>query len=406
MFKYILIFIISALPLFGQINSNIIGYEYWLNNDYENITVVELENPSDNVNISFSVDVNELTTGLHLLNLRFIDDSSRYSLTQTKFFVKLPGGAANQDSIIKIVGYEYWLNNDFEEKIIVDTEPSEAFNLNLDFDAANLTTGLHIFNLRFIDEAGNYSLTQTKFFVKLPGGIGDTTVRSKIVSYRYWFNNNFNDAISIELTQPLDTLNLLRDIAVPPLGGQTVRITVQFLDENNNWSLHYSNTFANPNVVYNLEPANLLAPSNNSIISEANINFVWNPVYAADLYVFEVSDISDFSNVILSNESISDTSYSILRTDLPEIGMYYWRIKAKATAPLESDWSEVWSFTTIDEENPLTAPVLVTPLNNAVNLQLPVQFVWNIVQNATTYTLQIATDADFENIIVDDTEIT
>lgn len=54
----------------------------------------------------------------------------------------------------------------------------------------------------------------------------------------------------------------------------------------------------------------------------------------------------------------------------------------------------------------LNPPVLLSPENNSSSIPTNPVLEWSSVENASSYTLQIATDADFENIIVDDTEIT
>jgi photosystem II stability/assembly factor-like uncharacterized protein len=53
----------------------------------------------------------------------------------------------------------------------------------------------------------------------------------------------------------------------------------------------------------------------------------------------------------------------------------------------------------------LNPPVLLSPENNSSSIPTNPVLEWSSVENASSYTLQIATDADFENIIVDDTEI-
>jgi hypothetical protein len=51
-------------------------------------------------------------------------------------------------------------------------------------------------------------------------------------------------------------------------------------------------------------------------------------------------------------------------------------------------------------------PVLVSPLNNIVGLPLTDTLVWNTVSSATSYRLQVATDAGFSTLIVNDSTLT
>lgn len=59
---------------------------------------------------------------------------------------------------------------------------------------------------------------------------------------------------------------------------------------------------------------------------------------------------------------------------------------------------------TVFTANP-TAPALTTPADNAVNVLIPTTFTWGAATQAETYTLEVATDNAFTNIVVTETGI-
>jgi hypothetical protein len=147
----------------------------------------------------------------------------------------------------------------------------------------------------------------------------------------------------------------------------------------------------------------LVSPENNSTDLPLNLILVWEELDLATSYTLQVSTNEGFTDFVLNESGIEEIEYQI--NDLEYSTTYFWRVKSLSNEE-ESDWSEVWNFTTIDEESPLAAPVLIAPTNDVINLELAVQFAWNAVQNASSYNMQIATDSDFENIILNETEIT
>ncbi len=141
----------------------------------------------------------------------------------------------------------------------------------------------------------------------------------------------------------------------------------------------------------------LIAPANGSTdISYASVLLDWNSISGANLYVYEVSTNSDFSNIVKSGTT-SLTDYTV--TDLNPYTLYYWRVKGENNNGY-SPWSEVWSFTT--ESVVLTSPVLLSPANNAVNINYAsVDFSWEAVFGANNYNFEISQDNSFSTGVSD-----
>ena len=83
---------------------------------------------------------------------------------------------------------------------------------------------------------------------------------------------------------------------------------------------------------------------------------------------------------------------------------YYWRVSARNTGGT-SNWSTVWSFTTIP--NVPVAPTLVSPGNGGTLRLTPGSgylVLWNSTTAATSFHIQVATDATFNAIVCDYSE--
>ena len=130
--------------------------------------------------------------------------------------------------------------------------------------------------------------------------------------------------------------------------------------------------------------------ANNSIIGQ----LTWKPVPTASTYKVQLSSDADFVNVILTQETYNPT---IKYTGLDFEKEYFWRVKA-ANGKLESDWSEVFSFTT-QSKDLLVSPIITYPKNEEFKIPVNLDILWNDAFGAVSYDIMIATDPAFKNII-------
>src|SRR5690606_16936916 len=103
----------------------------------------------------------------------------------------------------------------------------------------------------------------------------------------------------------------------------------------------------------------LLMPAQDALTSNSRPTLSWRAVPGASAYLLDIATDSDFSNLLLTNEVITRTSY-LLPTSLPQ-GTYYWRVQAQDAAlniGSESSASPAPRHFTIN--------ILTAPLNNAI----------------------------------------
>jgi len=148
-------------------------------------------------------------------------------------------------------------------------------------------------------------------------------------------------------------------------------------------------------------PTQLIYPPNSTNNVPISLTVSWKKDYDAANYRIQVSTDQNFTNIILDNQYITDTTKLI--NNLNYNTTYYWHVNS-SNSNQTGNYSSTWQFTTIVPA-PLS-PTLVSPVNNAVNQPLNLNLVWNKVQYAGSYRVQVATDAAFNNIIVNDSTLT
>ncbi|MEZ4700745.1 MAG: hypothetical protein R2834_10480 [Rhodothermales bacterium] len=128
----------------------------------------------------------------------------------------------------------------------------------------------------------------------------------------------------------------------------------------------------------------------------------WTAVTGATNYAIQVSTQADFSSVEIQAAEVPETGY--LLPALEPGTTYYWRAQA-SDGTILSAWSIAFSFTT---ETPagLTPPALTSPANGETNTPFDVNLQWSAVDGATSYQLQVATNADFAAPSIDQSGLT
>ena len=89
----------------------------------------------------------------------------------------------------------------------------------------------------------------------------------------------------------------------------------------------------------------LLSPADMSTGISTAPTLAWNASTGAVSYHVEVSTDSDFSNIVYNQSGIVTTSVQV--SGLKKNAIHYWRVNATSGTGGISDWSSIWSFTTI-----------------------------------------------------------
>jgi hypothetical protein len=144
----------------------------------------------------------------------------------------------------------------------------------------------------------------------------------------------------------------------------------------------------------------LIAPANTEGFLSVNPLLVWAKTIRTERYIIQVSTDTTLTPIVFTDTitSVNDTDVTV-STTLLNNSKYFWRVCAGNVSGL-GPWSDVRSFKTRLEQ-----PILLLPANNATNVALPVTFSWRKTPASSSYRLQIATDINFNTIVLNNTPI-
>ncbi len=216
--------------------SNIIGFEYWFNTDYANKVTSNITS-TPQLSINQNIPTAGLNSGINTFNFRSFDNAGRYSSVLSNFFYKTTAPEVNLNP--KIVAYEYWIDNDYANAVVVNTPVQEHVNINQLMSMNTLNLGIHNFNIRFKDNANLWSNVSSNFFYKTPLQI---VTQNMITAYRYWVDTSFAKAVNINLT-PNQQIHLLNNVDFTKLSKGIHEIHHQFKDTMGLWSVVIVDSF-------------------------------------------------------------------------------------------------------------------------------------------------------------------
>ena len=119
------------------------------------------------------------------------------------------------------------------------------------------------------------------------------------------------------------------------------------------------------------------------------------------------------TNVKIEYSLDSGTSWSVVTPSTPSGGLYLWVTPNSPSAECLVKISDTLNNTIFDQSDAvftilpaeIEAPLLVSPVNNAVDIESPIIFKWEKVFGAISYKLQVAYDDLFSNIVYEKSNI-
>ncbi len=206
------------------------GYEYWFDNDFANKTTTPVA-PTQQLVVNQLVSTSGLTSGIHTFNFRSFDNNGVYSSVASSFFYKTSAISNNPNPTV--VAYEYWLDNDFANAVTVSTPAQQQVNVNELISLSAIPSGIHTFNIRFKDNLNVWSSVASSFFYK---SAQQTVVQNQVVGYRYWFDNDFANAVYMPLTAN-QQVNVMDNLDMTQIAKGMHQVHFQFKDTLQHWSV-------------------------------------------------------------------------------------------------------------------------------------------------------------------------
>ncbi len=141
-------------------------------------------------------------------------------------------------------------------------------------------------------------------------------------------------------------------------------------------------------------PPTPLVPQNGKIDVSVPTSFYWSNTSASRSFRFQLFSTFPQNHLILDTNLLT-TSFQI--DSLEKNSTYFWRIRSYDFLD-SSDYSDTSFFTTTIEPS---APVLVSPSNNALKIAINSVLKWNTVSNATVYRIKLMHDSLGTDMIID-----
>jgi len=155
-----------------------------------------------------------------------------------------------------------------------------------------------------------------------------------------------------------------------------------------------------------LKTPELLLPADGTGTEDLTPTFDWTdikPLYPVT-YTLLVANDTGFSNIIIEETGLTESEYTPTE-DMPADITYYWKVNA-SVGIYDTDWSETWSVYIGTDRTPPTTPDLIYPTDELTTVELMIFFDWTDAYDAfgiDYYTLQVATDDAFDNIVAEET---
>ena len=180
-------------PSAKETDANLAAFEYWIDNDYANRT----RTASSNVSQSFMVDITGLSSGVHLLYSRAINDAGVYGVIKNWLFYKPEASEADAN----LTGYEYWIDNDYANRT---RTASSNTNPSFMVEISNLTPGVHTLYCRAMNDAGAYGVVKNWLFYKPDASEADVN----LTGYEYWIDNDYANRTRTASSSPSNSNGL------------------------------------------------------------------------------------------------------------------------------------------------------------------------------------------------------
>jgi len=113
-------------------------------------------------------------------------------------------------------------------------------------------------------------------------------------------------------------------------------------------------------------------------------------------YNLQVSQDLEFTQLMVDQENIDTKFYDLDLTETFYNTNFYWKVQA-VYDDCSTEWSDVFHFRTMYH-----APELTEPIEGKICVPLQPKLIWEAVNGATTYRVQVARDADFTDLVVNE----
>jgi len=361
-----LFLLLGTLTLSAQTITQI---EYFIDNDpgFGSAEQVSGYSGGSDVTAEFNVPLSILDNGVHTIYVRAKDSDNNWSLLQSRTFIKgvATGGTGNLPNIVSV---EYFIDEDLGFGNNTEVLNQSGTDLEIPFiaDLTTIDNGVHTIYVRAQDSNGNWSLLQSRTFIK-GVAVGSSGNLAEIDRVEYFIDNDtgFGTGTSVSFNPNTDLTDVIApfvvDLTDEPNGVHTLYVRAR--DTNGNWSLLQSRTFIKgvatggtgqkPDITY----VEYFIDEDMGFGAGESVAFMDNP-NGTDVFAEFTADLADLDNgvhTIYVRAQDANDNWSLLQSrtfikmsgissgnELPEITLIEFQIPNTTNY---QDWTAVTNFT-------------------------------------------------------------
>ncbi|MDR2037414.1 MAG: hypothetical protein LBQ60_05775 [Bacteroidales bacterium] len=243
-------------------NANLQQLEYFIDNDpgvgkAEKIALSQQKNTEK----SFTVSLDNLSTGFHTLYIRSQNTSGKWSITQSKQI--LISEIPDDYQISDVIALEWFIDSDpgigsANKVLLAGNEIGQNTSKTFAVDISSIGPGLHTFYVRAVNSKNRWSITHRQTFIKSDSPTSGHEL-ADVVRLEYFINIDpgFGEGIPVSLPESPNTGTAF-DVNLDELANGTHTLYIRALDKNGKWGHTQSFSFVrvdipvgvNNNVVY------------------------------------------------------------------------------------------------------------------------------------------------------------
>ncbi|MCK5665309.1 MAG: hypothetical protein KAI17_17600, partial [Thiotrichaceae bacterium] len=217
---------------------NISGLEYFIDSDpgVGNASSLALSSPDFDIDETVIIPLTGISNGFHYLGIRSRDDAGVWSMTMMHSFMSVKTAA-------NVTALEYFIDSDpglGSGTPVTVASPGDSIIVNFDVSLSGLAEGMHFVGFRTRDDKGNWSLTNTKIFLK------ESVPAVNITSCEYFIDSDpglgSGTAVAITAAASIDT-SVVIELGNLALNDGLHTIGIRTKDSNGQWSLSSMRTF-------------------------------------------------------------------------------------------------------------------------------------------------------------------
>ncbi len=218
------------------------AYEYWYDEDLEHKILEELDTPVATFNLDTQLKAENLSLGLHTLNIRFRDNRKKTWGSVLTHQIANKGNASTEPQ--KLITVQYWFDSDYAHNKVISYTPTDMLEMDELFEVPDLSIGSHTVNMRFKDEQNTWSSVLTRP-INIPYKTFDPSPK-KIDAYEYWYDKDLANKEFVELATPVENFNLDEDLKADNLHLGLHTLNIRFRDNRNKtWGSVFTKKVAN-----------------------------------------------------------------------------------------------------------------------------------------------------------------